>query len=96
MSYVAIKNESGFEAPSLLTNAKLRDAVRVRLRAYKENERRVIALRYAFETLRPMSLDQISEICGLTRQDAHRIEKDVIARLRAEGIVFNPFAKYNV
>jgi len=41
-------------------------------------------------------LDQISEICGLTRQDAHRIEKDVIARLRAEGIVFNPFAKYNV
>lgn len=49
-------------------------------------EAQVLRLRFGLETGEPMSLQQVADRCGLSRQGVAQIEKRAIGRLREAGV----------
>lgn len=68
--YVEIANES-----------IRRDALRQALKGLTPRERKVIILRYALDGGEPMSLEEIGEDIGLTRERVRRVENGALTRL---------------
>ncbi len=59
-----------------------------------ERERDVLALRFGFATGDAMTLQQIGDIIGLTREGVRRIEKKALNRLRNSKVVKNQLTDY--
>ena len=76
--------DNRYESPeSFAVNAALASDIDALLATLPEREAEIIKLRYGLEGCEPMSLKEIGEVFGLTKERIRQIEKKAIKRLEA-------------
>lgn len=64
-------------------DGSLKDAVHALLGTLSDKERDIIEMRFGLNNRKPMSLKEIGEVYGLTKERIRQIEKRALERLRA-------------
>lgn len=72
-----------YEAPeqSVILKA-MRTDIEDTMNTLRPNEKRVLRLRYGFDSGKPMSLKEVGDVCNLTKERIRQIEKHAIGRMQ--------------
>jgi RNA polymerase primary sigma factor len=77
-----VPDRSSEEPPEVATRHLLRDEVEGLLSQLTERERRILELRYGLGAREPLTLQEIGEEVGLTRERVRQIEGEALEKLR--------------